>query len=101
MIKRVKRRVTKTKPAAADQAANLPVDVARFVQVGAYAVSENAGRAALLLEENGLNVHFVQAGRYDKPLKLVLVGPFESDQDAHKALQTARKVGFHDAFVRK
>ena len=101
VIKRVKRRVAKAKPTAADQAANLPVDTARFVQVGAYAVPENAGRTALLLQENGLNVHFVLAGRYDQPLKLVLVGPFGSDQDARKALQTARKVGFHDAFVRK
>ncbi|MEP3845452.1 MAG: SPOR domain-containing protein [Paracoccaceae bacterium] len=101
VIKRVRRRVAKTRAAATDHATNLPLDGARFVQVGAFANPENADRTEHLLQENGLNVHFLQAGRSDKPLRLVLVGPFESDQDVRDALETARIVGFRDAFVRK
>ena len=100
VIKRIKRRVAKTKTAAPQQIAKLPKDVTQYVQVGAFANPANANRAARLLEQNGLNVRMVPTGRSGKPLKLVLAGPFQNAQDAQKAVRAARTAGFHDAFIR-
>ncbi|MEP1537217.1 SPOR domain-containing protein [Pseudophaeobacter sp.] len=101
VIKRVKRRVAKTKTTAVNQTKPVPLSAARYVQVGAFANPENANRAAHLLKGNGLTVRLVRAGPSGKPLKLVLAGPFQSDLDAREAVKTAQTVGFHDAFIRK
>lgn len=72
----------------------------RFVQVGMFGVAANAQNAAARLKGAGLPVRLGRLTRGGKEYRIVLAGPFSSEQIG-AALAKSRQAGFKDAFVRK
>lgn len=72
----------------------------RYVQVGVYAEPGNADRAVATLKALGLKVSTAQGRSGQKPLRMVLAGPFESQNELAMALRLARQSGYGDAFIR-
>ncbi|RVT82688.1 SPOR domain-containing protein [Rhodobacteraceae bacterium CCMM004] len=70
-----------------------------YVQVGTYADPANAQRATARLRAAGLPVRQGQVRRGGKVLRVVLAGPFADG--GQRALATARRAGFSDAFLRR
>jgi cell division septation protein DedD len=92
--------VSLAKPAGATVAPRMAASGGRYVQIGAFAVPQNADGAAARLRQQGMPVSVGSGAQRGRPLKLVLAGPFSSDADLHAALRWARASGFPDAFVR-
>lgn len=72
-----------------------------YVQVGSFNDARTAQASAKEIRKMGLPVRI---GRYDrdgKTYRLVLAGPFASDDQAASALRQARSAGYSDAFARK
>ena len=72
----------------------------RYVQVGVYGEPGNADRAVATLKALGLKVSTAQSRSGQKPLRMVLAGPFESADELAMALRLARQSGYGDAFIR-
>ena len=77
------------------------VSGARFVQVGSFAVADNAARAVQRLQSLGLPVQVERASIKGKPVQVVKVGPFAAPGQAEAALKAARSAGFGDAVLRR
>lgn len=73
----------------------------RYVQVGTFGVEENALRTARKLKATGLPVRLGKYTKSGKKYTIVLAGPFGSQSQMDLGLNTARKAGFKDAFLRK
>jgi len=73
----------------------------RFVQVGSFGLPSNAKRTAAQLLKAGLPVQINKTTRGGKELRIVLAGPFAGQADLAAALNSARALGFSDAFLRK
>ncbi len=71
----------------------------RYVQVGTFGQTANANRAVARLQASGLPVRMSNLKRSGKNYRVVLAGPFSSNQ-LSGALSKARRAGFSDAFVR-
>lgn len=69
-----------------------------YIQVGAFGRSTNAEVARQELRKTGLPVRTAMVRKGAETLELVLAGPFDDAAAARKALETARKAGFSDAF---
>lgn len=69
-----------------------------YVQVGVYRVRANAKGAQAQMEAMGLPAGQVRVG---KCLRSVRAGPFESREQAAKALMAIRAAGFSDAYIRR
>lgn len=69
-----------------------------YVQVGVYRVRANAKGAQAQMEALGLPAGQVRVG---KCLRSVRAGPFESREQAAKALMAIRAAGFSDAYIRR
>lgn len=92
----------KSAPAKAAPAKSAPAAADRsFVQVGTFGVPDNAHKTALRLQRAGLPVRIWTTERKGKPYRIVVAGPFASDQGAQSALGAVRKAGFGDAFLRR
>jgi len=72
----------------------------RYVQVGVYAEPGNADRAIATLQALGLTVSTARSRSAQRPLRMVLAGPFVSVEELTMALRLARQSGYRDAFVR-
>lgn len=70
-----------------------------YVQVGAFAVAENASGARARLEGLGLPVARGSLSKDGRALTVILAGPFADEAAAAAALRLARSAGFSDAFV--
>ncbi len=68
----------------------------RSVQVGSFAVASNATRLRARLQHAGLPARIHQS----RGLAVVTVGPLSSAGQAHSALASVQRMGFHDAFLR-
>ena len=68
----------------------------RSVQVGSFAVASNATRLRARLQHAGLPARIHQS----RGLSVVTVGPLSSAGQAHSALASVQRMGFHDAFLR-
>lgn len=73
----------------------------RFVQVGTFGVEQNALRTARHLKATGLPVRLSKYSKGGKGYTIVLAGPFGTQSQLNAGLNTARKSGFRDAFLRK
>lgn len=73
---------------------------ARYVQVGSYAVPENASRAVARLQAMGLPVRLGRGQIGGKPVQVVYAGPFADPAHVTSALGAVRKAGYRDAFLR-
>ena len=71
-----------------------------FVQVGTFGVAANADGASSRLSAAGIPVARSRVNKGGKALQVVLAGPFGSTGEAQTALNTARRAGFSDAFIR-
>ncbi|MDQ2094756.1 SPOR domain-containing protein [Rhodalgimonas zhirmunskyi] len=71
----------------------------RYVQVGMFGVEQNARKAAARLQGMGLPARMGTLVKGGKRYRLVMAGPFPSDQIG-AALSKARQAGFRDAYVR-
>jgi cell division septation protein DedD len=94
---------TKSVAPARTPVAAAPATVAagvRYIQVGTFAVADNADRSMARLSSMGLPVASQMMTRNGRRMKMVLAGPFAPSQVAH-ALSTARSAGYNDAFARK
>lgn len=72
-----------------------------YVQVGVYAVSNNADAAAQRLTRAGLPARFGTLKRDRKSYRMVLSGPFTNSSEAKHALRQVRAAGFSDAYLRE
>lgn len=79
-------------------AAKSRIVMGHYIQVGAYGRPANAEAARQALRKTGLPVRTAMVQKGQAALELVLAGPFDDSATAGKALITARKAGFHDAF---
>lgn len=68
----------------------------RYIQVGTFGDHANADRLIQRLGAAGLPVGAGRSGA----MKIVAVGPFRSQADLQRALQTVRGMGFGDAYPR-
>ncbi|RPE66332.1 sporulation related protein [Pacificibacter maritimus] len=73
---------------------------ARYIQVGTFAVAENADRSMARLSAMGMPVASQMMTHGGQRMKMVLAGPFAPSQIV-TALNTARAAGYNDAFARK
>lgn len=73
----------------------------QYVQVGTFAVPDNAQAAAQRILRAGLPARIGKMRRGGKSYQVVLAGPFASSAALSKGLQQSRAAGFGDAFVRK
>ncbi|WP_438991654.1 SPOR domain-containing protein [Lentibacter sp.] len=71
----------------------------RYVQVGMFANENNAKRAAQQITAAGLPARFGTLKKGGKSYRLVMAGPFPSNQ-LKAAVATARRAGFSDAYAR-
>lgn len=78
---------------------NTPAAAGRYVQVGVFAVETNANRAAQQILAAGLPARFGTLKKGRQSYRVVLAGPFTSDQ-VMAAVATARRAGFSDAYAR-
>ena len=72
----------------------------RFVQVGTFSQEANARQTAQRLAASGLPARIATVTRGGRQYKIVLTGPFGTQQSLGRALQTVRGAGFPDAFTR-
>lgn len=72
----------------------------KYVQVGTFGVPSNAQRTAAQLQRAGLPVRMGKYAKGGKQYQIVMAGPFASGAQLKAALNTARRAGFRDAFVR-
>lgn len=72
-----------------------------YVQVGTFDDARTAQASAQKIKKMGLPVRIGKYARDGKTYRLVLAGPFSSDDQAASALGKARSAGFSDAFARK
>lgn len=77
-----------------------PAASGRFVQVGTFGVPANARATIAQLQARGLPVARSELRRSGQSLEVVMAGPFASPAELDAALQTARAMGFRDAFLR-
>ena len=84
------------KPAQAARAASH-----RYVQVGTFGVPQNATKTARRLQSTGLPVRLSKYSKGGKNYTIVLAGPFGTQSQLNSGLNTARKAGFRDAFLRR
>ncbi len=78
----------------------LPATVRAFVQVGTYAEPANATGAKARISDLGLPVAGMHVRQGNRPLQVVLAGPFNDTVQLRAALVAARRAGFGDAFIR-
>ncbi|MBA84007.1 MAG: sporulation protein [Rhodobacteraceae bacterium] len=96
----------KTKARAVVSTRSAPVHTApkatgrKYVQVGTFGVPANAQRTAAQLQRAGLPVRMGRYSKGGKQYQIVMAGPFASGAQLNAALNTARRAGFRDAFVR-
>lgn len=90
---------TRAAPPASAQPAPQRVS-GRFVQVGAFADSNNASRAVARLQAAGLPVSLQRATSKGKQVQIILAGPFNDSAALSRGLGNARAAGFRDAFAR-
>jgi len=72
----------------------------RYVQVGAFAVAENARRTAQRLTGMGLPAGQGQVVARGTPLTVVFAGPFNEQARLDQALARLRQAGFTEVFLR-
>jgi cell division septation protein DedD len=72
-----------------------------FVQVGSFAVPENAARVVRQLGAAGLPVQVLRATLKGRAVEVVRAGPFAGESDLRAALAAVRAAGFADAVVRR
>ncbi|MCB2135726.1 MAG: SPOR domain-containing protein [Rhodobacteraceae bacterium] len=72
-----------------------------YVQVGVFGEPANAERAISLLKAQGFRVATAQSRQGQRPLRMVLAGPFADPADLSDALAFARRSGYPDAFIRR
>lgn len=65
------------------------------VQLGSFRVAQNAVRVRDHLRAQGMAAHIHRSGGYD----VVTAGPFDNLAQANRAMQLARVMGLHDAFM--
>lgn len=73
----------------------------RYVQAGMFGQPGNAERAARRISGAGLPARMGKLTRGGKSYRLVLAGPFETQDQLKGALRQVRALGFGDAFPRK
>jgi hypothetical protein len=71
----------------------------RYVQVATFGNPANAQRTAARLQSMGLPVRYGTLKKGSKSYRIVLAGPF-AQADLGAALNSARRAGFSDAFIR-
>lgn len=72
----------------------------KYVQVGTFGVPSNAQRTAQRLSSMSLPVVSRKMTRGGRSYTVVSAGPFANSAALRAALQTARRAGFADAFIR-
>ncbi|MEM6310778.1 MAG: SPOR domain-containing protein, partial [Pseudomonadota bacterium] len=72
-----------------------------YVQAGIFRTKGNAQKRASHLKRLGLSVRIGKFSRNGETMRLVLAGPYTAQADASAALQSVKRAGFSDAFVRK
>ena len=73
----------------------------RYVQVATFASRDQAQAAARALRSRGLPMRIGVFENNGRQLRMVLAGPFGSEQQLQSALGTARGAGFGGAFTRR
>lgn len=73
----------------------------RYVQVGSYATRNEAQAIAQSLRSRGLPMRIGVFNQNGREMRMVLAGPFGSDNQLQNALGTARGAGFSGAFTRR
>ena len=71
-----------------------------YVQIGTFDNARKAQASAQRIKKLGLPVRIGKFDQDGKTHRLVLAGPFSSQEQATSALGKARKAGFSDAFAR-
>jgi len=82
--------------AAANTAAHAAPARGTYVQVASFRQAHRAQKAAAQVAGAGLPARVVASGGY----RVVLAGPLGPGADRQRALQTARGLGYDDAFLR-
>jgi len=88
----------------APQAATAPreqIAGIRYVQVGTFANRDHAQSVAQSLRARGLPMRVGVYNNGGQEMRMVLAGPFNTDNQLQNALGTARGMGFSDAFARR
>ncbi|MGR3631090.1 MAG: SPOR domain-containing protein [Limimaricola soesokkakensis] len=93
LVSRVSTRSAPVAPAVAAQG--------RFVQIGAFAQSANADRAAARLRAMGLPVAHGRVTKGGTEMRIVATGPFADAATLGRVLGSVRKAGYADAFARR
>lgn len=88
-------------PAPAAATPTTPHLSGSFVQVATFAVPQNATRTQTALQARGLPVRLHPARTRGQRMQIVLAGPFFDATSVQTAIQTARRMGFADAFIRR
>lgn len=70
---------------------------ARFVQAGTFSVADNADKLVARLRDKGLPARAIAETVSGKPVKRVVVGPFDTKSDRDRALRVIRQMGLRDA----
>lgn len=73
----------------------------RYVQVGSFATRSEAQNIAQSLRARGLPMRIGVYNQNGREMRIVLAGPFGSDNQLQNALGTARGAGFSGAFTRR
>ena len=73
----------------------------RYVQVGTFATRSQAQSVAQSLRARGLPMRIGVFNQNGQEMRMVLAGPFGSDNQLQGALGTARGAGFSGAFTRR
>ncbi|KAF0677232.1 SPOR domain-containing protein [Profundibacterium mesophilum] len=81
-------------------AAPAPSGGGRFVQVGAFAVPQNAHSTAARLMSKGIPARIVSQRSGGRTLDVVLAGPFREAAPLRSTLALVKRSGFPDAFAR-
>lgn len=72
-----------------------------FVQVATFAVPQNAARTRHALMAQGLMAQAQPVRTRGQHMQIILAGPYFDASAVQNALQTARRMGFSDAFIRR
>ncbi|SDW16339.1 SPOR domain-containing protein [Roseicitreum antarcticum] len=75
--------------------------IGTFVQVATFGVPQNAARTHAALQARGLPARLQPTHAHGQRMQVVLAGPFFDTNTARNAVQTARGMGFADAFIRR
>jgi cell division septation protein DedD len=78
-----------------------PLSGHRYVQVGTFATRSQAQSVAQSLRARGLPMRIGVFNQNGQEMRMVLAGPFGSDNQLQGALGTARGAGFSGAFTRR